>query len=125
MALIEPEPKYTMTEGHKALMFALEYLGFSVEDEVAFPPYTVDCYVESVHTAFEYDGPHHSVKRDETRDLKLMAQYALPVVRISEFSEDVFFTISQIAAEAINMWQSSAKHRRGFADIGKYRERDI
>ncbi len=122
MALLEPGAKYTLTEGHKALIYALEHLGFSVEDEVTFPPYTVDCYIENVHMAFEFDGPQHSHKRDEKRDTILMARYALPVIRVTEFSKDPVTVISQIAAELIDLWKSSSNNRRGFADIGKYRQ---
>lgn len=53
----------------------------SVEVEREFPPYVVDCYLPEYHVAFEADGPHHSVLRDERRDDVLMTHYALPVFR--------------------------------------------
>ncbi|KKN86932.1 hypothetical protein LCGC14_0264950 [marine sediment metagenome] len=67
-------------------MELLKTVGFELEEEVSFSPYTVDIYVRSRHIAFEADGPQHSETRDKRRDTYLMAKYALPVYRL-DYSE--------------------------------------
>lgn len=82
MPFLKNEPKTTGTEIHKALTAALEAMGFAVEEEREFSPYSVDCYIEQLHCAFEADGPQHSETRDKKRDMYLLGVYGLPVVRV-------------------------------------------
>jgi hypothetical protein len=110
MALLQSEPKWTGTEGHQNLTQLLTELGFSVEEEVSFPPYTVDCYVESLHVAFEFDGPHHSQRRDSKRDDQLLVWYALPVVRVTQLAKEDM--LRELAVAGLECWKPSADIRR-------------
>jgi very-short-patch-repair endonuclease len=52
-----------------------------------FASYVVDFYIPSHHLAFEVDGWHHGLKLsrkyDARRDARLLAEYDLPVVRLT------------------------------------------
>ena len=78
-----------MTLGHLRLSQTLEELGFEVVLESRFGPYFVDCLVEELGIAFEYDGPIHGLlkKKDKKRDQELVENYGLrKVVRIKDVS---------------------------------------
>lgn len=113
--MIQPEPKYTGTEGHLALTRLLEDLGYVVEEEREFSPYSVDCYVERLHVAFEFDGPHHSKRRDEKRDDRLMAWYALPVIRVDVQGREAM--LGQLVTGLLRHWESSAAERANLARV--------
>ncbi len=115
--MLKPEPKYTLTEGHLALIETLDEFGLVVEDEREFPPYTVDCYVESLHLAFEYDGPHHSVARDKKRDKYLFARYGLPVIRVSDHSTPDAL-VYNMCESLLQSWKDSASLREQYAALG-------
>lgn len=76
-----------LTKGHLEVHEIVVYCGFDVDDEVEFPPYTVDIYVPELHVAVEYDGPMHDgygqKKKDRIRDQYLIEEYGLPVLRIN------------------------------------------
>lgn len=75
----------SVTNGHKRLMKLLVGLGLGVRIEQAFGPYQVDVYCEEAHVAFEFDGPMHSKEKDAKRDLWLLEQAGLPVLRIESW----------------------------------------
>ncbi len=83
MALAE-DPQVTDTGIHLELTRLLEDMGYGVEKERPFSPYSVDCYVDELHVAFEADGPSHTARRDEKRDTYLLATYALPVIHVTQ-----------------------------------------
>lgn len=74
----------TMTTPHTTLISMLEMMGLDVVEEIPFHPYTVDCYVPSLHMAFEADGPKHNKQKDMVRDLYLLGTYALPVIHLTD-----------------------------------------
>src|SRR3990167_11217070 len=78
-----PTPLTTDTRPQRRLTRLLTAVGFEVREEVSFPPYTVDCFVERLHTAFEADGPQHSATHDRRRDTLLLERYGLPVFRLT------------------------------------------
>jgi very-short-patch-repair endonuclease len=102
-----------MTEGHQRLGKLLADLGFVPEDEVPFGPYTVDCYIESLHVAFEYDGPQHSVTRDKKRDAYLFARHGLPVIRVTEMDPDEM--LREMCYMLLVIWRDSASIRQGLS----------
>ena len=115
MAIMDPEQKKTGTVIHKRLLEVLEALDLDVGEEVGFPPYTVDMYLPSLHVAFEADGPRHQGKMDERRDLRLMANYALPVYRFN--TEDLAGdtearTVVVLRKVLSQVWRPSAIDRR-------------
>ncbi len=116
MSLLQPEPKWTLTAGHLALNSYLSDCGLVVEDEREFLPYTVDCYVEKLHLAFEFDGPHHSKAHDRKRDLFLFANYGLPVIRVETMDREELG--SQLIAGLLDSWVDSAPLRSSFAAVG-------
>ena len=65
------------------LLDLMTSLGLTVEEETSFPPYSVDVYLPELHVALEADGPTHQMSKDEKRDLQLLAEYALPVYRLT------------------------------------------
>lgn len=113
MAIIEPDSKTTMTEGHMRLNKLLADFGFTSDDERPFGPYTVDCYVEQLHVAFEYDGPQHSLARDKKRDKYLFAQHGLVVVRVSEMDPQEM--MRELCYSLMVSWKDSAKIRLGLS----------
>jgi len=74
------------TGGQMALKSYIEELGFHADLEVEFKPFIVDIYVAEAHAAIEYDGAHSFKSRDEKRDLYLMENYTLPILRITNCS---------------------------------------
>ena len=79
---------FTHTKGHKTLIEILSSLGFYVEDEAPFGPYSLDCYVRELNMAFEFDGKHHERPKqrahDRKRDLYLMSTHGIPVFRVTQ-----------------------------------------
>jgi len=82
MGLIDEQPLTHLTDIHKKVSSRIERLGISVQDEIPFPPYTVDIYLPEYHAAVEIDGPHHNAKKDDLRDYKLWQEYRLYTLRI-------------------------------------------
>lgn len=82
MGLTDEQPVTHLTDIHKKVSKRIERLGISVRDEVPFPPYTVDIYLDEYHAAVEVDGPHHNAKKDDLRDYKLWQEYRLYTLRI-------------------------------------------
>ncbi len=82
MSLTDEEPLTHLTDIHKKVSKRIERLGISVQDEIPFPPYTVDIYLPEYHAAVEIDGPHHSETKDTLRDQRLWEEYRLYVLRI-------------------------------------------
>lgn len=116
MGLLD-EPETELTGIHRELTRLLAFIGFDVEDEKAFPPYQVDCYVEELHVAFEADGPQHRGKADRKRDSQLLACYALPVVRVTSAAlEGSDLHKMKMLARSIlrSSWLGSADQRREF-----------
>lgn len=110
----------TLTGPHRELIAFLKGMGYRVEDERAFPPYSVDCYIEKLHMGFEADGPQHMKKHDKTRDQILMRDYALPIIRMKSdelaSSEVMYYFVEKVLDSA---WGNSAKSRRKYAtDLG-------
>jgi len=68
----------------------LRSLGLAVEDEYEVGPYTVDCYLEEVHAAVEYDGRdwHHGStaksRKDTERDALLLSVAGVAVLRVRD-----------------------------------------
>ncbi len=98
---------HTMTTPHTTLITMLEMMGLDVVEEVSFHPYTVDCYVPSLHLAFEADGPKHQKSKDMQRDLHLMATYALPVIRLTakelaNKTDGFFYMAKAVATMSLN-----------------------
>jgi very-short-patch-repair endonuclease len=111
------EARTTRTGIHLELIRLLESMGFEVEEERPFPPYSVDCYVEALHAAFEADGPQHSGQKDRARDDLLMAQYALPVVRLTAaaLTGTEEYKFKMLARSALrSSWEPSADARRHY-----------
>ena len=81
-----PEQKLTDTQIHRELGKQLARLDLWVEEEVEFPPYTVDWYVRILHAAFEADGDvwHSNRRARQERDTYLLARYGLAVIHLSE-----------------------------------------
>ena len=75
-------PVKQLTDIHRKVSKRIERLGISVGDEVPFPPYTVDIYLDEYHVAVEVDGPHHREKKDRARDASLWDRYRLYVLHI-------------------------------------------
>ncbi len=75
-------PVKQLTDIHRKVSKRIERLGISVRDEVPFPPYTVDIYLDEYHVAVEVDGPHHSEKKDEKRDIALWEKYHLYILHV-------------------------------------------
>lgn len=113
MAIIGPDQKTTMTVGHIKLNQLLASLGFTSDDERSFGPYTVDCYVEALHVAFEYDGPQHSIAHDKKRDTYLFAVHGLPVIRVTETEPDEM--LREMCYMLMIIWKDSALIRRGLS----------
>ena len=76
------QPLTYLTDIHKKVSKRIERLGISVRDEVPFPPYTADIYLDEYHAVVEIDGPHHSETKDTLRDQRLWEEYRLYVLRI-------------------------------------------
>jgi very-short-patch-repair endonuclease len=59
--------------------------GYTLEIEKSFGRYLVDVYLPDYHLAIEADGYYHIGRqdRDALRDAVLLAQYDLPVVRLT------------------------------------------
>ena len=118
MPLMDTGQKTTRTKPHLQLLDLLEKLGYEVEEEKSFPPYSVDAYLPGLHVAFEADGPTHQQKSDAKRDLRLMGKYALPVYRLSSIvldkqPEELLKTlVSLILAK---QWKDSTMERRTLA----------
>ncbi len=103
-----------LTKGHKRLHSLVVDCGLDVDDEVEFPPYTVDIYVPELHVAIEYDGPKHDQRaqklRDQKRDRELWETYALPVLRINHaemgtIPKTDYYTNSEVLLMSkINKW---------------------
>ncbi len=108
----------TMTTPHTTLITMLEMMGLGVVEEVLFHPYTVDCYVQSLHLAFEADGPKHNKHKDMVRDLYLLGTYALPVIRLTDKElankTDGFFYMAKAFA-TMSMNVDTAKERQDLA----------
>lgn len=81
-----------LTKGHLWLHDVVVEMGFDVDDEVVFEPYTVDIYVPELHVAVEYDGPKHDGQgqrnKDSERDQYLYDEYRLLVLRISHANQN-------------------------------------
>ena len=71
MGLTNEQPVTYLTDIHKKVSKRIERLGISVRDEIPFPPYIVDIYLDEYHACIEVDGPHHNEKKDDIRDKKL------------------------------------------------------
>ncbi len=110
MPVLGPDSKTTMTEGHQRLNKLLADLGFVSDDERPFGPYTVDCYVPSLHVAFEYDGPQHFAAHDRKRDAYLFATHGLPVIRVSELEPQAM--LRELCWALLVIWKDSADVRR-------------
>ena len=110
MSIINSAPKYTLTEGHQQLGQLLGELGFIVDDERSFGPYTVDCYVRVLHVAFEYDGAYHSSAHDYKRDQYLFAEHGLPVIRVTEMDPEKM--LWEMCHQLLLIWEDSAEIRR-------------
>ena len=82
MGLIDEQPVTHLTDIHKRVSKRIERLGISVRDEVPFPPYTVDIYLDEYHAVVEIDGPHHNETKDDLRDQRLWEEYRLYTLRI-------------------------------------------
>ena len=81
-----PRPVWKNTRLEQALVHLLESAGFTVEREKRFGRFRVDAYVPERHLAFEADGPHHELFRQEhdaRRDCELTERFQLPVVRLT------------------------------------------
>mgnify|MGYP003396222828 CR=1 FL=1 len=79
--------RLTNTRGQLKTMAFIEKLGFFVTLEERRGPYWIDCFVQELGIAVEYDGPSHglSKKRDAKRDLELVNTYGiLRVVRVTD-----------------------------------------
>lgn len=77
----------TETKGHLELIRILNELGFEVVSEYRIGKYWIDCWVEELNIAFEYDGPSHGLRKktDAKRDLELIGNYGVrKVIRIKE-----------------------------------------
>ncbi len=121
MGIMDTPLSTTRTQIHLRLTKALEDMGFDVEEETSFPPYYVDCYIREIHVALEADGPTHTEKKDYKRDIILLAQYALPVIRVNyeilQGKEKPMFKL--IARAALRgPWVSSADDRALIARTG-------
>jgi very-short-patch-repair endonuclease len=71
-----------MSDAHRELVRLLLNWGVELQEEIKFPPYTVDVYVPVLHVAIEADGPQHSRRRDDKRDQYLCEVYDLIVLRV-------------------------------------------
>ncbi len=103
---------------HKRLLEVLEALDLDVEEEVGFPPYTVDLYLPLLHVAFEADGPQHMEKNDARRDGILMANYCLPVYRLDtgDLAGDIGARTAVVLSRVLKQaWKASALERRALA----------
>ena len=56
-----------------------------IDEEVNFPPYTVDVLATELWIALEWDGPTHklSKKKDQIRNEFLLEKYGLPTERFT------------------------------------------
>ena len=99
------------TKGQMKLYNLIQRMGFHVEPEKHFAPYTVDIYLQEFHVAVEYDGTkwHSFTKRDKKRDDLLMKKYYLPICRITEKTiGDTTFIINNFLAK----WSLSGRERK-------------
>ena len=120
MGLVELDKVTTLTRPHLKLISILSDLKLSVEVEVSFPPYCVDCYLPDFHVAVEADGPMHSSIRDQNRDDVLMLNYALPGLRVdSETLGKSDYVIWRFLVVSIlrSAWWGSAVKRRQVAKL--------
>ena len=99
------------TKGQLKLQKTLEDLGFAVDLEEPFHIYRIDCYVKEFHLGLEFDGLQHgfSKKRDAKRDLFLMENFKLPILRVTDKKGYIVKDITDF----IDQWAPSAKERKG------------
>ena len=118
MGLLREDSLTTMTQPHRQLIKLLEECGFEVEVEVSFPPKSVDCYLPEYHIAIEADGPQHTRMKDLDRDAYLMAQYALPVYRVTseELAGSSLQALQALLSDVFRRtWHTSLVERRMIA----------
>ena len=106
------DQKKSMTGIHVRLTGLIQNLGFHVEDEHPFPPYSVDCYVPEAHVAFEADGPGHLKKRDAARDAELELIYGVLVRRFSQKDLENTTQVEDEIIEFIDRHADTAETRR-------------
>ena len=81
MSLLEDQLT-TLTDAHTRVIKWLERHGVQLMEEVPFPPYQADIYVPRFHAVIEVDGPQHSEKDNNRRDLELWTTYQVPTLRV-------------------------------------------
>lgn len=71
-----------VSDVHMKVIKILEKINLGVLEEVPFPPFCADLYLQDYHVIIEVDGPQHSKKQDKKRDDYLLQEYNLPTLRI-------------------------------------------
>ena len=120
MPIGTPEPETFRTKLHQELVRRVELAGYTVQEELDYPPYRVDVYVPQFHVALEADGPLHrgraTMRKDVERDDFLRRRYQLPVIRFTE--EEIksdFFRAS--LDQQLYAFASDSDERRRQAEI--------
>ena len=109
MGILDEEGITELTEAHQKVSRRLERLGYSIMEEVPFPPYTIDIYIPDYHLGVEVDGPHHQEKKDRKRDNFLMETYELPIIRFNLKEKPSH--LKKLMVEAVETWEDSALAR--------------
>jgi very-short-patch-repair endonuclease len=104
-----------MSDFHVAVIKWLEQHGIEVMEEVDFPPYRVDIYVQLWHAAIEVDGPYHSTRADIRRDEELARVYRLEVFHVTtelfadkeRLARDLRAFMADVAVTQPERWMAS------------------
>ena len=123
MGIMGSEQLTQLTDIHRKVSKRIERLGISVRDEVPFPPYTVDIYLDEYHVVVEVDGPHHNQKKDDKRDQELWDKYHLYVLHIPSGEAKKASHVKKIVLDFIekskiydSVMADESIHRRKYAE---------
>ena len=106
-----------ITKCHQHLHRILSELGFQVRDNAQYSQYKIDCMTELENIGFEANGElyHKWKKRDNERDIELLKNHGIEIIRIPEKLLDGKHDpeVKEIILESIN-----ANNKYTFADKG-------
>lgn len=104
-------PKPFTSKMQMQMSAKISKMGFIVDDEVEFAPYTVDMVLPEPHVGIECDGhfSHKSRKsKDPQRDAFLLEKYGLPILRFVKVSQ----CNTQKVMDFINRWECDVEERK-------------
>ena len=107
---------FTDSKGHRQLREILGSLGFYVEDEAQFGPYSIDCYISELNMGFEFDGKHHEKPKQRThdreRDIYLMSNYGIPIFRVKQKDIQSQMAVEELKKNILQLIKEFTKYEQ-------------